>query len=677
MSFINTWALIGLIGVPILILIYIIRHRYREEVVPSTFLWKRSLKYMKRRLPFNLKNIILLLLQITAVTLAVLVIARPTIPSEDTGEIIAIIDASASMMTTDLNGRSRLDRAKMEVARLAETADEHNPMTVIKAGESARKVLDRSGERLAIVNSLDRISCDWGEVDAAGALEIAQEVRKNNVGARILFYTDTVYETVENIETVLVTDNEWNAAALNLTVEQQTNGAFGFTGEVASYGKDATINAVLYVDGEYVQAKKVDCVNGEPVTVQFREYAAVNYTHAEMRLDIPEEGDAFAHDDQFFVHQTETTRNRVEVVFAPGYKDEFLTIALSAARINYQVVQIDSVNEDGYEDRENATGGYNPSKIKYSGYSAYIFVGIVPEQIPSDGTSWLMNPPHIPEELGVTAGSKQSDPQKHGYPLIPVISATEEESAILSGITLVDNSADVTDNAVKVLTYCPLTVNKREGGSENETESDYVYKTLLSCERNAEMNDVFIVGKNDKNHTRVIISTLVSSNLTASLEYTLLVDNLIEYACPETFETGNRIVGEQADLTLPAGTIGVEIIRDNVTISLIGKRDYHATGESVPSDMTVSFSEPGDYTVRLHIAYVDQYGELSSSTQKDFCSYVSVSETESNSYQTLPELMAVVPEDGIRITVPVEIWFYLLIALLVVLMAEWWVYHHA
>ncbi len=680
MNFINTWALIGLIGVPILILIYLIRHRYREEVVSSTFLWKRSLKYMKRRIPFNLKNIILLLLQICAVTLVVLVVARPTVSSEKTGEVIAIIDASSSMMTTDENGTTRLDRAKAEIARLAEEADEHNPVTVICAGESAKKVLHRSGERLAIVNALDNIGCDWGSADTVGALDIAREIRRENVGARVLFYTDTIYESMENIETVLMTSGEWNAAVHTLEVRQLNNGAFSFIGEVASYGRDEELNVVLYVDGEYVQAKKVQCEDGEITEVAFREYEAVDYMHAEIRLDLSEGTDALPHDNNFSVYQKVNTTNRVELIFAPNTYDEFLIIALRAAKIGYQVVNISSLDERGCENRANATGGYNEPKIKYEGYGAYIFVGVVPEWMPSDGTTWLLNPPNIMGELnlGVELGDKITDLDKRGYDLLPLISSDEEEFSILSGMTFVDpNATQLYDNAVKVLTYRPLTVLTRTEGNNEVAETEYVYKAIMGCETENGTQNVFLVGKNSSTHARIILSSMESSSLTASLEYTLLIANLIDYACPTIIEEGNRVVGDEATLTLPVGTIGVEVIKDGTTISMTGRREYNKTSDTIPQDCVISFDEPGDYTVRLHISYVDQYGELSDTKQTDYSSYVSLASTESNIYQDLPELTAIIPEDGVQVIVPVEIWIYLLIALLVILMAEWWVYHHA
>ena len=58
-------GLLGLIGVPVLIAIYIIKNKYTEQVISSTYLWTLSEKFLKRRNPINkLTGIISLILQI-------------------------------------------------------------------------------------------------------------------------------------------------------------------------------------------------------------------------------------------------------------------------------------------------------------------------------------------------------------------------------------------------------------------------------------------------------------------------------------------------------------------------------------------------------------------------------------------------------------------------------------
>ena len=44
-------GLLGLIGIIILIIIYIIKPNYQSKFVSSTFVWKLSLKYKKKKIP--------------------------------------------------------------------------------------------------------------------------------------------------------------------------------------------------------------------------------------------------------------------------------------------------------------------------------------------------------------------------------------------------------------------------------------------------------------------------------------------------------------------------------------------------------------------------------------------------------------------------------------------------
>ena len=54
MRFLYPLGLLGLIAVPILIIIYIIKNKYVEQVVSSTYLWTLSEKFLKRRNPIRM-----------------------------------------------------------------------------------------------------------------------------------------------------------------------------------------------------------------------------------------------------------------------------------------------------------------------------------------------------------------------------------------------------------------------------------------------------------------------------------------------------------------------------------------------------------------------------------------------------------------------------------------------
>ena len=55
MTFRYPFALLGLIAIPILIIIYIIRNKYKEVTAPTTYIWEVAAKMLKRKNPFSAK----------------------------------------------------------------------------------------------------------------------------------------------------------------------------------------------------------------------------------------------------------------------------------------------------------------------------------------------------------------------------------------------------------------------------------------------------------------------------------------------------------------------------------------------------------------------------------------------------------------------------------------------
>ena len=52
MTFLYPLGLLGLLGIPVLIVIYIIKSKYTEQTVSSTYLWKLSERFLKKRINF-------------------------------------------------------------------------------------------------------------------------------------------------------------------------------------------------------------------------------------------------------------------------------------------------------------------------------------------------------------------------------------------------------------------------------------------------------------------------------------------------------------------------------------------------------------------------------------------------------------------------------------------------
>ncbi len=115
--------LLGL-AVPILLL-WMLRRRREEVLVPTNFLWRKSLE--DERVSPLLRKLtagILLLLQLAALALLALAAAEAVLRTGETRaarRVVVLLDRSASMGTREADGRTRLDLARDRIGTLLDT----------------------------------------------------------------------------------------------------------------------------------------------------------------------------------------------------------------------------------------------------------------------------------------------------------------------------------------------------------------------------------------------------------------------------------------------------------------------------------------------------------------------------------------------------------------------------
>src|SRR5437867_1950473 len=168
-------ALLAL-AIPIIVF-YMLRLRREEFPVSSALLWRRALQDRTANAPWQrLRRNLLLLLQLLLLLLLVMSLARPFFFTQAvaSGNLVAVLDASASMQATDEEGGiTRFERAKREAGRLIDGLQGDERMSLVWAGPVPSIAASASGSKPALHAALRDLNPSNGRADMASALTLA------------------------------------------------------------------------------------------------------------------------------------------------------------------------------------------------------------------------------------------------------------------------------------------------------------------------------------------------------------------------------------------------------------------------------------------------------------------------------------------------------------------------
>ncbi|TVQ54836.1 MAG: VWA domain-containing protein [Phycisphaerales bacterium] len=167
------------IFVPLLLALYVLRLRRRYMRMASTLLWDQAVEDLEVNTPFQrLRWSSLLLVHLLLLSLLLLAMARPSTEGNQAGttRVLLLIDQSASMNATTDAGRSRLEVAQETavemVDRLARGARGHEFM-VIAFGGSPEVVVPLTSDRRALREGITSITPTHEKADIQAALRLA------------------------------------------------------------------------------------------------------------------------------------------------------------------------------------------------------------------------------------------------------------------------------------------------------------------------------------------------------------------------------------------------------------------------------------------------------------------------------------------------------------------------
>lgn len=522
MRFLYPLGLLGLIGIPILIIVYIIKSKYTEQTIPSTYLWTLSEKFLKRKKRVSpLAGLISLLLQILAVATISLAIAHPVFVIEDGAhDYCFMLDASGSMNVVE-NGKTRFELGKDEIAKLIDESAGGSSYTLICVSNGVDVVFEGVEDKEQAMLLLGEVKSTHTEADMNEALGKAQAYFNANRSAKLYFVTDTAYTSVKNTELIRVGTRVENYAIGDVQYDL-SGGTLILSGSVHSYLSDADLTVSLYVDGAKSPAAEttVTVAGGESVAFSMAYSGKLNADGTDFlgindfsSLKLCVNGsDAQTLDNEYMIFNT---RNESAYSILLVSRDPYM-IEQAIRAWNY--THIDLVDPDQYTDAE--------------GYGLYIFDSFSPKRMPRDGSVMIINPTG---ELSGTGFSVQSEILLDmGGTLDVSKSSSTLSQKLTAGLNL---------NDVWVSAYLKCGLNRN-------------FTTVMSYRA----TPVVFAGTNDYGNREVVLAfDLHKSNLAVLPDYLPFMKNLLEYSFPTVLDSVNFACGEEMTVNVIPGCESIRV----------------------------------------------------------------------------------------------------------------------
>ena len=553
--FLYPLGFLALIGVPILILIYIIKNRYTEQTVASTYLWTVSERFIKRRVPINrITGIINLLLQILAVVAIACILAQPYLLVPGAAKAYCfVLDGSGSMNVVQ-DGKTRFDIGKEKIEEIIDDSVRGSTYTLIYAGEGTDVIFAALEDKDVALNILAGLSVSNASNSLTDARQSAQRYFNDNPWVETYLITDRFYEETANLTVINVAASVQNYSVSDVTYTQ-LNGALHVAGKIISHESDATLKLNLYFNDskEVFATQQVEVVAGTETPFEFRcvyvddngvEQAKINFEWLKVVID---NKDAMALDNEVTVYNVAHENiSKILIVSADtGEKPSFfLTAALSAAGYT----QFDVISSDKYNGQ--------------IGYGLYIFDGYTPDEMPREGSVWFINPQ---KSLQGSNFSYQGE-EVARYPAKYSTSTATAVRKQLEGTLKLE---------FELYKYVKVGLNAK-------------FNTLISCDG----YPILFTGTNTYGNREVVFAFDFHSSapFTMRPDVNILIKNMISYSFPEIIDSTSYYCGDVVQVNMIADCESIRVE------SPLGKISYPDTTLSV-SEFTLS--EIGTYRIYL------------------------------------------------------------------------------
>ncbi len=276
MSFLAPFLAVFGISVPAIIVLYILKVRRRDVVVPSTLLWRPDAVDRQASVPWQrIRQSWLLFLQLLAAIALVLALTRPALahPAQLGPDTVVIIDSSGPMQATDVSP-SRFAAAVVQARALVDELGSGQRMTLIAMDANPRVIAASGGDHGILEAALSALRPEAGIADLRAALALATAAPGGSGDRHVIVISDGVVDISGPTVTLPypVQYRPVGVSGENLGISglsaSGVNGSRVIAINVTNYGRARHATAVeTRADGHLVDARAITVEPGGSVEV--------------------------------------------------------------------------------------------------------------------------------------------------------------------------------------------------------------------------------------------------------------------------------------------------------------------------------------------------------------------------------------------------------------------------
>ncbi len=545
MRFLYPLGLLGLIGIPVIIIIYILQSKYTEQTVNSNYLWHLSEKFMKRKNPLSgITGIISLILQILMVIAITMILSRPifTLPNAAKNYCF-VLDASSSM-TMQEGKETRFEKAKEEIEKVIKSAKNGSTYSLVYVtNEESVRAFDYVNNKKTAIGLLEDLEVGQTSTSHLSLINTAQGVFDDDSSTLVYLITDKSYTSHENIEIIDVGDeNAENYAVFDVEYSHSA-GRLKINANAISYINDNTLNIKVHIDDKEAAASSFDVKAGEMTPISF-DVPCTSFN--KFRLEVTN-SDGYLLDNSIDTYNLKSDKTySVLIVSETG----FFFKAVIDALIDSSIEVVTPLEYETITDE----------------YGLYIFDSYAPSTLPN-GAVWLINADKSIENSGFGVRGK--------IELTPADTIEKSKSTSTNVRKLLSG---VEDSEIYITSYV-----KYSGMYLN-------FHTLYSYDS----NPLIFAGANGLGNRQVVFGfDIHKSDFALSTDFVMLARNLLEYSFPNVIDETSYIVGEDALVNILKNAENLK------AVSPSGKDIYLETDGATA---TLSLTEIGTYTISMNLA---------------------------------------------------------------------------